>query len=66
MTLEATIKQLKKKGKPNNDNKGKSNHNKGKSKKGKKGDKDKFPVWMTKEPPEKDQNKSKTYNKKEW
>ncbi len=40
MALEATIEQLKKKGKPNNsdNNKGKGNSKKGKNKKGKKGD----------------------------
>jgi len=55
MALEATIKQLKKIGKPNNnDNKGKGNSKKGKNKKGKKGDKEdkgKLPAWMSKEPP---------------
>jgi len=51
MALEATIKQLKKKGKPNNGNKSKGNEGKGKNKKGKKGDKDKLPSWMSKEPP---------------
>jgi len=72
MALEATIEQLKKKGKPNNnDNKGKGNGKKGKNKRGKKGDrnnedKPKLLAWMTQEPPEKDKNKSKTYNKKEW
>jgi len=70
MALEATIKQLKKKGKPNsNENKGKGNGKKGNNKKGKKGDKEdkpKLPAWMSKKPLEKDKNKSKTYNKKEW
>jgi len=53
MTMEATIKQLKKKGKSNSNNKSKGNNGKGKNKKGKKGDKDKFPSWMSKEPPKK-------------
>jgi len=70
MALEATIEQLKKKGQPNNnESKGKGNGKKGQNKKGKKGnkeDKPKLLVWMSKEPPEKDKNKSKTYNKKEW
>ena len=40
MALEATIEQLKKKGRPNNNdnNKGKGNGKKGKNKRGKKGD----------------------------